>query len=149
MTLKIQRAGAKGPDAELTIAAEPSPKDAGIYIASYTPRESGGYRVEAAVLNESGVSAGSAETGWSTNFDAEEFRLLAANRALMEQLARKTGGEVISPEGLEKFAKDMPQRKAPITETSTEPLWQTSGMFLFALACFLGEWGLRRKSGLA
>jgi hypothetical protein len=43
----------------------------------------------------------------------------------------------------------MPQRKAPITETSTEPLWHTSGMFLFALACFLGEWGLRRKSGLA
>lgn len=149
VTLKIQRAGGKGPDAELTIPAEPSPKDAGLYIASYTPRESGGYRVEATALNENGASAGTAETGWSTNFDTEEFRLLAPNRALMEQLARKTGGEVISPERLEKFARDMPQRKAPITETSTEPLWHTSGMFLFALACFLGEWGLRRKSGLA
>jgi hypothetical protein len=149
VTLKIQRAGGKGPDAELTIPAEPSPKDAGLYIASYTPRESGGYRVEAAVLNESGANAGIAETGWSTNLDTEEFRLLAPNRALMEQLARKTGGEVIAPDRLEKFAKDMPQRKAPITETSTEPLWHTSGMFLFALACFLGEWGLRRKSGLA
>ena len=101
------------------------------------------------MLNENGASAGTAETVWSTNFDTEEFRLLASNRALMEQLARKTGGEVISPERLEKFAKDMPQRKAPITETSTEPLWHTSGMFLFALACFLGEWGSRRRTGLA
>jgi len=149
VTLKIQRAGGKGADAEITIPAEPSPKDAGLYIASYTPRESGGYRVETTVLNENGATAGTAETGWSTNLDAEEFRLLAPNRALMEQLARKTGGEVIAPDRLEKFAKDMPQRKAPITETSTEPLWHTSGMFLFALACFLGEWGIRRRTGLA
>ena len=43
----------------------------------------------------------------------------------------------------------MPSRKAPVTETLTEPLWHTPVMFLFALACFLGEWGLRRRSGLA
>ncbi len=149
VTVKIQRAGAKGPDAEITISAEPSPKDAGLYLASYTPRESGGYRAEATVLNEGGANAGTAQTGWSTNFDADEFRLLAPNRALMEQLARKTGGEVIAADRLEKFARDIPARKAPITETTTEPLWHTSGMFLFALACFLGEWGLRRRSGLA
>ncbi len=149
VTVKIQRSGAKGADAELNIPAEPSPKDAGLYIATFTPRESGGYRAEATVLNESGANAGSAQTGWSTNFDADEFRLLAPNRALMEQLARKTGGEVITVDRLEKFARDIPSRKAPITETTTEPLWHTGGMFLFAIACFLGEWGLRRRSGLA
>jgi uncharacterized membrane protein len=155
VTVKIQRAGARsrdgapGPDAELTIPAEPSPKDAGVYIATYTPRESGGYRVEATVLNESGANAGMAQTGWSTNLDADEFRVLAPNRVLMEALARKTGGEVIAADRLEKFARDMPKRKAPITETVTEPLWHTPWMFLFSLACFLGEWGLRRRSGLA
>jgi len=149
VTVKIQRAGANGPDAELTIPAEPSPKDAGVYIATYTPRESGGYRVEATVLNETGANAGTAQTGWSTNLDADEFRVLAPNRVLMEALARKTGGEVIAADRLEKFARDMPKRKAPITETVTEPLWHTPWMFLFSLACFLGEWGLRRRSGLA
>jgi uncharacterized membrane protein len=149
VTVKIQRAGAKGPDAELTISAEPSPKDAGLYLASYTPRESGGYRVEATVVNESGANAGMAETGWSTNLDAEEFRLLAPNRALMEQLARKTGGEVIAADRLERFARDLPKRRAPVTETVTEPLWHTPWMFLFSLGCFLAEWGLRRRSGLA
>ncbi len=149
VTVKVRRAGATGPDAELSITADPSPKDAGLYLASYTPRDSGGYRAEAVVLNDNGATAGTAETGWSTNLDADEFRLLAPNRALMEQLARKTGGEVITPDRLEKFARDLPSRKAPVTETVTEPLWHTGGMFLFALACFVGEWGLRRRGGLA
>ena len=149
VTVKVIRAGAKGADSELTIPAEPSPKDAGVYLANYVPRESGGYRVEATVLNESGASAGTAQTGWSTNFDADEFRLLAPNRALMEALARKTGGEVITADRLEKFARDLPKRHAPVTETIIEPLWHTPWMFVFALGCFLGEWGLRRRSGLA
>jgi uncharacterized membrane protein len=149
VTVKLQRVGATGADAEITLPAEASAKEPGVYTASYIPRESGGYRVTATVANESGGSAGTAETGWSTNLDGEEFRLLSPNRALMEQLARKTGGEVVSPDRLEKFVREMPARKAPITETLTEPLWHTSWMFLFALGCFLGEWGLRRRSGLA
>jgi hypothetical protein len=27
------------------------------------------------------------------------------------------------------------------------PLWHTPWLFLLALACFLGEWGLRRQKG--
>jgi len=149
VTVKIERVGAKGADAEVTLPAEASTKEPGLYSASYIPRESGGYRVTASVVNESGATAGTAMTGWSTNLDCEEFRLLAPNRALMEQVAQKTGGEVVAPERLEEFAGEMPGRKAPITETVTEPLWHTPMMFLFALACFLGEWGLRRRWGLA
>jgi uncharacterized membrane protein len=149
VTVKVIRAGAKGPDTEMTIPAEPSPKDAGIYLANYVPRESGGYRVEATVINEAGASAGTAQTGWSTNFDADEFRQLAPNGALMEQLARKTGGEVLTPDRLEKFARDLPSKKAPVTETVVSPLWHTGGIFVFTFACFLAEWGLRRKNGLA
>jgi hypothetical protein len=35
-----------------------------------------------------------------------------------------------------------------VTETWTSPLWHQPWMFLFALACFLAEWGLRRVKGL-
>ena len=38
-------------------------------------------------------------------------------------------------------------RQAPITENWTAPLWNRSIVFLFALACFAGEWGLRRWKG--
>jgi hypothetical protein len=40
-------------------------------------------------------------------------------------------------------------RRAPIQETVSKPIWDKPYVFLFALGCFLGEWGLRRMRGLA
>lgn len=78
---------------------------------------------------------------------AAEFRSLKLNRALLEVIAKKTGGEVISIGSLESFAKGLPNREAPITESWTAPLWYQASVFLFALACFVAEWGLRRWKG--
>jgi hypothetical protein len=53
---------------------------------------------------------------------------------------------------LGKFARDLPHQKAPISEVWAKPLWDLPGVlpaaFLFALGCFLAEWGLRRWKGL-
>ena len=95
------------------------------------------------------MEAGRAETGWTSDPAADEFRSLKPNRALLETIAKATGGEVVSANKLEAFAKTLPNRKAPITESWTSPLWHQAGVFLFALACFVAEWGLRRKRGLA
>ncbi|MEQ1854426.1 MAG: hypothetical protein ABMA01_22885, partial [Chthoniobacteraceae bacterium] len=149
VTVKIQRAGATGPDAMIDLPAEASTTEPGLYTAEYFPRESGGYRVTASVTNDSGAGAGTAETGWSTNMDGSEFRALVPNRALMDDIAKRTGGEVVSPDRLEALVRKMPERRAPVNETVTEPLWHTPWVFLIALAFFLGEWGLRRKFGLA
>ncbi len=146
VTLKVQPV-AGGPPVSLT--AEASAEEPGLYIASYTPRDSGGFRADAAVAGESGAAVGSAVAGWTTDLAAAEFRSLSPNRALMETVARKTGGEVLTPERLEAFARDLPGKRAPVTETWTQPLWHTPAMFLFALAGFIGEWGLRRWKGLA
>ena len=37
---------------------------------------------------------------------------------------------------------------APVTETWTRPLWHAPWVFLLALACFAGEWLLRRRRGV-
>ena len=147
--VKIRRAGQGGKEAGVSLQAEPSDWEAGVYVATFIPRESGGYHAEASVLNETGGEGGSAETGWSTNLESNEFRFLTPNRILMEQLARDTGGEVVDANSLDEFAQNLPTRKASVTETIQQPLWHTSGMFLFAVACFITEWGLRRRSGLA
>ena len=65
-----------------------------------------------------------------------------------ESIAQKTGGEVIAAGQLAKFVVSLPNRKVPITEDWNRPLWHQSGVFLFALACFTAEWGLRRWKGL-
>jgi len=64
-------------------------------------------------------------------------------------LARKTGGELITLEKIQKLVEALPRKQAPITENWTAPLWHKPAVFLFALACFIAEWGLRRWKGLA
>jgi uncharacterized membrane protein len=146
VTLKVLPVGSASP---VSLTAETSAEEPGLYEASYIPRDNGGYRVDAAVTNEAGAAVGSVATGWTTDLAAAEFQTLTPNRALMEAIARKTGGEVISPERLEAFARELPMKRAPVTETWTQPLWHTPMMFLFAIACFVSEWGLRRWKGLA
>ena len=91
---------------------------------------------------------GRAEAGWSTDLAAEEFRSLVPNNALLEDIARKTGGQVVAAEEPDKFVRRLPGLRAPVMETWSYPAWHTPLMFGFALACLLGEWGLRRRKGM-
>jgi hypothetical protein len=142
-------AGTAGATAQaIRLEAEPALSEPGLYQATYVPRQTGGYKVVASVKNPAGADLGRAEAGWSTDLAAEEFRSLTPNVALLEDLARKTGGEVIAAADLEKFSKRLPQLRAPVMETWSYPAWHTPLLFGFALACLLAEWGLRRWKGM-
>jgi uncharacterized membrane protein len=141
--------GSTNATAAVRLTAEVALTQAGVYETTYVPRETGGYRAEAVITDSTGMEVGRAETGWTSDPAADEFRSLKPNRALLETIAKKTGGEIVPAGRLESFAKSLPNRKAPITETWTSPLWHQAGVFLFALACFVAEWGLRRWKGLA
>lgn len=143
----IMTGGAKETNA-VHLSAEPSSEEAGLYQATYLPRATGGYQATAWVTNSSGAAVGRAAAGWSTDLAAEEFRSLTPNRALLEAIARKTGGSIISMDKLEQFAEKLPHRRAPVMDSWTYPLWHTPLFFGFALACLVSEWGLRRWKGL-
>jgi len=132
-----------------SLNAEPALSEAGLYEAMYVPRMTGGYLAEAVVTDADGVEVGRAQAGWSADPTAEEFKSLKPNRALLENIARQTGGEVISMNNLATFAGKLPNRNAPITESVTTPLWHKPLVFLLVLACFASEWGLRRWKGMA
>ncbi len=138
--------GAAG--ASLKLEAEPALSEPGLYEVTYVPRQTGGFRAVASVKNHAGVDLGQGATGWSTDLAAEEFRSLVPNRALLEEIARQTGGEVIEAGQLEELARRLPERKAPVMETWSYPAWHTPLMFAFALGCLLAEWGLRRWKGM-
>ena len=101
------------------------------------------------MTDSNGAELGRAEAAWTADPAAEEFRSLKPNRALMESIAKQTGGQVISAGKLEEFAAGLPNRRAPVMESWSYPLWHRSAVFLFALACFIAEWGLRRWKGMA
>ena len=134
---------------EITLSAEPSEREAGVYEARYIPRETGAYTATATVIDSEGVAVGEAEAGWASEPLAREFESLNPNRALLEEIARKTGGEVITLDRVPRMAGSLPTRKAPIVETYSYPLWHRGSVFLLAIGCFAAEWGLRRWKGLA
>lgn len=136
------------PGQPIKLEAEPALNEPGLYQATYVPRQTGGYRATATVKNTAGADLGRAQAGWSTDLAAEEFRSLTPNVALLEEIARKSGGQVVAAADLEKFAGHLPQLQAPVMETWTQPAWHTPAIFAFALACLLAEWGLRRWKGM-
>lgn len=135
--------------APVRLSAEPSLQEPGVYHANFIARHPGGYHAGALVTNAHGGWVGAAEAGWVSDLAEEEFRSLKPNRAAFESLARKTGGEVIELDQLRKLVDALPRKTAPITEAWSAPLWHKPAVFLFALACFIAEWGLRRRKGLA
>lgn len=136
----------EGDPIELT--AEPMLGAPGIYETTYLPRLPGAYRVEAAVADMQGKPIGKADAGFAHQPATEEFRTLRPNRALLEAIAKQTGGELVELDDLEDFVSELPQRDAPVMELSVDPLWHQWWAFAAALACFIGEWGLRRVRGL-
>jgi hypothetical protein len=132
----------------IKLEAEPALSEPGLYQATYVPRHTGGFKAVASVKGGAGADLGRAEAGWSSDLAAEEFRSLVPNTALLEEIARKTGGQVIAASDLDAFAQRLPQLQAPVMETWSYPAWHTPVMFAFALACLLAEWGLRRWKGM-
>jgi hypothetical protein len=136
------------PEASLELPADLSGTESGRYEATYVMRDAGAYSVDAVVTQPDGQLVGRAEAGWSADPAVDEFRSLKPNRALLDTIAHRTGGEIVPMEDLRKFVRGLPQRAAPITETAAQPLWRQPAIFFFALVCFLADWGLRRWKGL-
>ncbi|MBL9169530.1 MAG: hypothetical protein JNN07_17455 [Verrucomicrobiales bacterium] len=131
------------------LTAEPSATEPGVYETTYIPREAGAFEARVVATSGTGVEEGKISGGWASNIGNEEFQALKPNTGLLETLARVTGGEVVPASGLNSFVNGLPNRKVPLMETASTPLWHRSLVFLFALACFIGEWGVRRWKGLA
>ncbi len=132
----------------LQISADPLPNQPGKYEASYVARDAGAYSVEAVVTQFDGKAGGHALAGWASDPAAEEFRVLKPNRQWLAAIAQKTGGAVLTMAALKDFARRLPERRAPITETWSDPLWHKPVVLLFVIGCFVAEWGVRRWKGL-
>jgi len=133
----------------LSLEAEPDGREPGAYTATYVTKRPGAYRFRAEATAPDGTALGGREAGWAAQPSADEFARLTPDRAYLEDLAAKTGGEVVEADRLNAFAATLAARAAPVAEPWTSPLWHHPLYFLFALACLTAEWGLRRLHGLA
>lgn len=130
------------------LSAEASAGESGRYATEFVPRESGVYRARVRVTGPDGEEIGEDVVGWTHEPLALELGDPAADRDRLARLAAASGGEVVEPERLERFAARLPERPAPIRDPWVMPLWHQWSVFVFALACLCGEWALRRWRGL-
>ena len=133
---------------ELELTAEPSERAAGEYVTTFSGRAPGAYRATITATSAEGAEVGRREIGWAIGPAGDELRRLRPNRELLERIAHETGGEIVAAGDLDRFVADLPNRKLPIVETWTWPLWHQWQVFLFAVICLCGEWGLRRWKGM-
>lgn len=132
----------------VTQPAEPSLREAGLYESTFASRQAGCYRATVDVVDREGQPLGRSSTGWAADPAADEFARVTPNVEFLEQVAKQTTGEVVRLEDLESFVSSLPNRKAPLTEAYTTPLWHQPWMLALIVACLCGEWGLRRWKGL-
>jgi hypothetical protein len=135
-------------DREIELTAQAGERRPGEYETTFAARTPGAYRAEVVVAAPDASEIGRRETGWAVEPDTDELRTLRPNRALLARLAEATGGELVEAARLDRFVGDLPNRKIPVVETWTYPLWHQWTVFLFAVGCLAGEWGLRRWKGL-
>ena len=148
--VKLEIAGAKSDDEDsIKLTATASDTEPGVFEVTFVPHESGATTIVARAEDASGKEIGKAIEGWAANGAADEFRRLKPDRDLLKKIAESTGGEVLEPDQLDKFAARLPKMEAPETRTWSRSLWHTPLVFLLVLACFAAEWILRRQSGMA
>ena len=133
---------------ETSLTAEPSLEDPGLFTAEYPSENSGGYRINATVLDGDGIEIGRDSVARALNPDADEFANLGPNPEPLRRIAEATGGKLLSMAEISTLPTLLSQLETPIEETRQRPLWHTPWLFLIALLCFLGEWALRRKQGI-
>ncbi|MBI1347695.1 hypothetical protein GC163_15580 [bacterium] len=136
----------EGPD--FTLTAEPWLREPGLYEATLASRPSGPWTAKVEVKDPEGQALGSTTTGWSADLTARELRQVQPDRKFLKQLAESTGGQIVELANLESFVSTLPNKQAPITETTTSPLWHHPAVLLLIIAGLCAEWGLRRRSGL-
>jgi uncharacterized membrane protein len=143
------RVRVRSPDGrEIELTAEPSERAAGEYTATFSGRVPGAYRATVTVTSADAAEVGRREIGWAIGPAGDELRRLRPNRELLERIAQETGGEIVEAGDLDSFVADLPNRKLPIVETWTWPLWHQWQVFLLAVICLSGEWILRRWKGM-
>lgn len=151
----VVRIEATGPDgAKSELFAEPSLKEAGLFVAEHHARAAGAHRAEVRVqtLGPDGRPQETVEirrTGWVYDPLAAEFARLKPGLEWAENLAGRTGGRVLKLQDLPRLPEILKNIRAPVEQTLSTPLWHTPWFFGLILALLGTEWALRRRGGFS
>jgi hypothetical protein len=80
--------------------------------------------------------------------DNTEMQNTQCNRALLEQLAKMTGGQVIPPTAIGEVLQLVSFTPKVSERTQSTPLWNRWSNLVIVLGCLFAEWVVRKAKGL-
>ena len=120
----------------------------GEYAASFIPAANGVHEVRVSAI-DGRDSTLSSSAFVNVAEPVDEYFGAERRDALLDQLARETGGRVYTPAAAMDVARDLAYSTSGSTEVRRLDLWDAPIVFLLLLVMLAGEWALRRRRGLA
>lgn len=111
---------------------------------SFVAREAGDVTIEANYRNAEGAPAVT-RTGLQIRAESDEAVAVAARSALMEDLARETGGTMLDRTNAAAVLKGIAARSVPVTVKRAIPVWDRWWILAPLLLAVVAEWLLRRR----
>jgi hypothetical protein len=140
--------------AAISVGLTPDAEMAGRYYGTLDHLAAGAYQITVSgrVIAELLPSAADVKKATATitvrGADSIEMMNTQCNRALLEQLAELTGGQVIPPTAIDevfRLVSVTPQVSETVERT---PLWNRWSSLLIVFGCLLTEWIVRKSKGL-
>jgi hypothetical protein len=117
-----------------------------LYSYSFVPKEEGAY--EALLRNNVGEPK-EERVRFTVYSDALETRFVAANPALMEEIALITGASAVAPEQWPAIPRELVKLDlAKRMEVKPEDAWDKGSFFALLVGLLAVEWFVRRRTGL-
>ncbi len=120
----------------------------GEYRASFTPTEPGIYTVRVDAKAHDGTVSSDSTFVRVADLNAE-YVDAEMRAALLQRLARETGGRFYTPETVGTLAADVAMSKRGVTVANEMDLWDMPVNFLLLVTLLSAEWGYRKLRGLA
>ena len=120
----------------------------GEYNGSFTATEPGVHALRV-LRREAGREQASPVSYLDAAPSREEYFAAGLRAELLRRLATETGGKYYTPETAGALAEDLRYARAGVTVSERKELWDMPATFLLLGALLAGEWGYRRRRGLA
>lgn len=133
-----------------TVAAAPRSKD-GQFSADFTDTSlPGDYWVRVTARKDATSLGLDALTRFIVDPKDLELDQPNADYDLLRKIAELTGGQLLRSEDLERFLKELQDRKVDeLTRVRVYPLWDNWGMLVAFVVVMTAEWVIRKRAGLA
>jgi hypothetical protein len=147
LTVTVKAAAPSGREAALPV--EESIQEAGLYSCKYAPQEPGAHRLTLAALDERGQPVGALEQAVLVEPDRREFHQAQYNPALLQDIARRTGGAFLPLSRMASLPDHIRWQPSQQAEEARLHLWRLPPFYFALAALLIIEWYFRRRKGLA